>query len=238
MVRWRLSLALCTCLAQAQQFLDTLFSRGRRTHEYHHKEFFTTDGWSPVINMPQRDTDEYFALLRQDYHLVQDIQKDYVGYTIDIKVDPCRDLIKSGGLSEGCCRNTNAQGCQDYYDIVAGQDLQVAFLQNAHVATCRGTLFETDPNCGTYLEIHRPGRLEVYADIQIDDISLPNGYRTVFLATHRLCRGPHEIWWVVRTRSGPYVQKIKTFHVSAPTCKGPPGAAEPPIQQSSLSDIP
>eukprot|EP00930_Biecheleria_cincta_P005544 TRINITY_DN106475_c0_g1_i1.p1 TRINITY_DN106475_c0_g1~~TRINITY_DN106475_c0_g1_i1.p1 ORF type:complete len:261 (+),score=20.44 TRINITY_DN106475_c0_g1_i1:39-785(+) len=235
---WCLSLALCTSLVQAQDHLDTLFHRGRRTHEYGHKKFFNTAGWSPVINSPQRDTDDYFALLRQDYHMIQDIQRDYVGYTIDIRVDPCRDLIKAGGLGEACCKDTNQQGCQDYYNIESGQDLQVAFLQNAHVAGCRRTIFETDPNCGTYLEIHRPGRLEVYADIQIDDIGLPIGYRTVFLATHRLCRGDHETWWVVRTRSGPYVQKIKPFSVTAPSCSPPTGGPKPPVQLSSFSRIP
>ena len=25
-------------------------------------------------------------------------------------------------------------------------------MQNAHIASCRGTDFEYDPNCGTYLE--------------------------------------------------------------------------------------
>ena len=39
-------------------------------------------------------------------------------------------------------------------------------MQNAHIASCRGTDFEFDPNCGTYLEaafdvLGRPGPFKV-----------------------------------------------------------------------------
>ena len=53
----------------------------------------------------------------------------------------------------------NVAGCQHHPEIDAGEDLQVAYMQNAHIASCCGTDFEYDPNCGTYLEackIYRP----------------------------------------------------------------------------------
>eukprot|EP00931_Biecheleriopsis_adriatica_P007464 TRINITY_DN108744_c0_g1_i1.p1 TRINITY_DN108744_c0_g1~~TRINITY_DN108744_c0_g1_i1.p1 ORF type:complete len:236 (-),score=20.38 TRINITY_DN108744_c0_g1_i1:51-758(-) len=193
-------------------------------------------GWAPVTNMPQRDTDAYFKLLRSDYKFR--IQDDYVAYSIDILIDPCRDLIRAGGRGEGCCKNSNFAGCQHHPTVKAGQDLQVAYLQNAHIASCRGTEFEYDPNCGTFLEVHRPGQRPVLADVQIDYVPFPNGFQTVFLATHRLCLGPHEVWWVIRTRSGPYVQKTRSFYVTSPSCEAPPGAVSPPTPLADLADIP
>lgn len=57
-------------------------------------------------------------------------------------------------------------------------------MQNAHIASCRGTEFEYDPNCGTYLEAHiaeRPLRFRGYfevqkstADLRLARISRPN----------------------------------------------------------------
>lgn len=193
-------------------------------------------GWSPVKNMPQRDTAPYFALIRTDYKFR--LQNDYVAYSIDILIDPCRDLVRAGGRGSACCKDQNIAGCQHHPDIEAGQDLQVAYMQNAHIASCRGTDFEYDPNCGTYLEVHRPGTKEVLSDVRIDAQSFPSGYQTVFLATHRLCRGQYEVWWVVRTRSGPYVQRTRSFYVSSPTCETPLGGVDPPQPLLSLSDMP
>ncbi|CAK9102032.1 Uncharacterized protein SCF082_LOCUS47698 [Durusdinium trenchii] len=81
-------------------------------------------------------------------------------------------------------------------------------MQNAHIASCRGTEFEYDPNCGTYLEVHRPGQKAVLSDVRIDSTTTVTwtdlgagveqpyitsaGYQTRFLATHRLCRGEYE----------------------------------------------
>ncbi len=193
-------------------------------------------GWSPVKNMPQRDTAPYFALIRTDYKFR--LQNDYVAYSIDILIDPCRDLVRTGGIGSACCKDQSVAGCQHHPDIEAGQDLQVAYMQNAHIASCRGTDFEYDPNCGTYLEVHRPGTKEVLSDVRIDATSFPSGYQTVFLATHRLCRGQYEVWWVVRTRSGPYVQRTRGFYVSLPSCETPPGGVDPPQPLLSLSDMP
>ena len=87
-------------------------------------------GWSPVKNMPQRDTAPYFALIRTDYKFR--LQNDYVTYSIDILIDPCRDLVRTGGIGSACCKDQSVAGCQHHPDVEAGQDLQVAYMQNAH----------------------------------------------------------------------------------------------------------
>jgi hypothetical protein len=196
------------------------------------------NGWSLNSNIPAGDTQEYFHLIRTDYQFRLQDQDNYVKYSIDIRINPCKDAVKAGGRGDQCCRQTNVAGCQHNPDIFAGSDMQVAFLQNAHIPSCNGTVFQTDPNCGTYLEVHRPGNREVLADVQIDNVALPNGYMTVFLATHRLCLGHYEVWWVVRTRSGPYVQKVQPFNVLAPSCDAPPNKIAQTSPGMSTGDIP
>merc|ERR1719277_2638250 len=125
----------------------------------------------------------------------------------------------------------------------AGLDLQIAYFQNAHIPTCTGGDFDGDPNCGTYLEVHRPNRdPEILADVQIDGGldggRFMNGYRTARVSTWRLCLGEHELWWVVRTRSGPYVQKIAPFFIESPSCDAPLGGVPPQIDATFGSTIP
>lgn len=186
--------------------------------------------WQLSSAVPERDTDAYLAMLRTDYRFR--IQEEYVYYTIDILIDPCRDEIRAGGLGAECCSSTNRMGCQDYSDMEAGPDLQVAYFQNAHIPNCIGTPFQGDPNCGTYLEVHRQSGdwREVLADVRIDTVPKPNGYMTTRIATHRLCMGIYDVWWVVRTRSGPYVQRNKSFFVTAPSCPAPPGSPAGPSE--------
>eukprot|EP00933_Yihiella_yeosuensis_P067290 TRINITY_DN72045_c0_g1_i1.p1 TRINITY_DN72045_c0_g1~~TRINITY_DN72045_c0_g1_i1.p1 ORF type:complete len:223 (-),score=24.23 TRINITY_DN72045_c0_g1_i1:123-791(-) len=193
-------------------------------------------GWWMVEDLPPRDSQPYFNLLRTDYSFP--IQQDYISYSIDILIDPCKDVVRAGGKGVACCTDTNRAGCQHHGDVHAGPDLQVAYMQNAHIVSCRGTIYENDPNCGTYLEVHRPGDKRVLADVRIDAVPYIDGYKTVFIATHRLCLGLHEIWWVVRTRSGPKVQRIRAFNVLDPSCEAPPGAVKQQISASMLEAIP
>ncbi|CAK8986818.1 unnamed protein product [Durusdinium trenchii] len=213
-------------------------------------------GRSGLVASEEHATARHRAVLRIDPYGLQEfrLQNDYVAYSIDILIDPCRDLIRSGGRGSACCSFSGVAGCQHHPDVEAGQDLQVAYMQNAHIASCRGTEFEYDPNCGTYLEVHRPGQKAVLSDVRIDSTTTVTwtdlgagveqpyitsaGYQTRFLATHRLCRGEYEVWWVVRTRSGPYVQRTRAFYVSSPTCETPPGGIDPPTPLLSLSDMP
>merc|ERR1712118_198015 len=130
----------------------------------------------------------------------------------------------TGGRVMKCCKDSGILACQHHPNVVAGPDLQIAYFQNAHIVNCAGTVFEKDPNCGTYIEIHRQGREEirrqVLADLPLEEQFL-SGFRTAFLPTHRLCFGQHELWWVVRTRSVPFVQKVKEFSVTQPSCPKP-----------------
>merc|ERR1712232_1237199 len=180
------------------------------------------EGWGVVSSLPERDSDDYLKLLRTDYKFV--LQPQYVHYTVDMKVDPCRDAVQSGDLGKDCCYDTNAAACQHHPTIKAGLDLQIAYFISAHIPTCEGTEFDGDPNCGTYIEVHWPDEPEVLADVRIDGQGLVNGYRTGRISTHSLCLGDHELWWVVRTRSGPYVQQIQRFFVESPSCPAPEGS--------------
>ena len=118
--------------------------------------------------------------------------------------------------------------------------MKVAFFQNAHIATCQNTQYQDDVNCGTYLEIHKPGDPKVWADVAIDGTPFINGYRTVNIATYRLCLGDHEIWWVVRTRSGPYVQMKRSFNITGPSCteSKPAGAVPAPTENLPSPSVP
>jgi len=184
-------------------------------------------GWGEIRDVPDADSDEYFAMLRADYQFRE--QSDYVQYTIDIRVNPCYDAIKTGMLGENCCRFTNVHGCQDVPQVHAGDDLQIAYFQNAHIVSCRGTAYQQDPNCGTFIEVHRKmgDTVTVLADVRVDVVALPSGYQTTSVATYKLCLGDYELWWVVRSRAGPFVQKIKGFKVLTPTCNAPPGEIPP-----------
>ena len=109
--------------------------------------------------MPQLDSSDYLKTIRTDYRFID--QSDYVLYTIQLRIDPCRDLVEAGGAGDGCCFDTNVAGCQTYDSIAAGPDMQVAFFQNAHITNCQGTEFAGDPNCGTFLEVKVPVFLNV-----------------------------------------------------------------------------
>eukprot|EP00927_Polykrikos_kofoidii_P054649 TRINITY_DN49036_c0_g1_i1.p1 TRINITY_DN49036_c0_g1~~TRINITY_DN49036_c0_g1_i1.p1 ORF type:complete len:286 (-),score=20.48 TRINITY_DN49036_c0_g1_i1:109-966(-) len=199
-------------------------------------------GWGVIASLPARDSDAYFKLVRTDYTFK--LEPDYIGYSIDLRVDPCRDLVRAGSAGKECCSDTNTAGCQHHPSIKAGADLQIAYFQNAHIPTCAGTIFEGDPNCGTYIEVHRPflerttlpvgapelhpKEREILGDMKIDGGTLMSGYRKGKIPTHRLCLGDHELWWVVRTRSGPFVQKIQPFSVERPSCPAPEGAVPAP----------
>lgn len=187
-------------------------------------------GWGVLDAVPESDTRAYFAMLRTDYKFQIQEEVGRIYYSIDMRVDPCRDLVQAGGLGEECCFDTNVAGCQHHDIIEAGPDLQIAFFQNAHIPRCTGTIFEGDPNCGTYIEVHRKDEVDVLADVPIDLEAFPNGYRTTRVATHRLCLGEHELWWVVRTRSGPYVQARRAFNVSLPSCVAPQGSVRAPTE--------
>mmetsp|Transcript_109231 Transcript_109231/g.308095 ORF Transcript_109231/g.308095 Transcript_109231/m.308095 type:complete len:241 (-) Transcript_109231:156-878(-) len=193
-------------------------------------------GWDVKKSRPNSDSEIFLRMLRTDYKVR--IQPDYVHYTIDLLVQPCRDTVQAGVYASECCMDTGRAACQHHPRVTAGLDLQIAYFQNAHIPTCSGTVFEGDPNCGTYIEIHRPNDHEILGVVQIDGKGLSNGYRTTRVPTHRLCSGSYELWWVVRTRSGPYVQKTRDFYVVYPSCPAPEGAIEAPGFAQSRGQMP
>merc|ERR1711998_264383 len=107
-----------------------------------------------------------------------------MGYEIEILINPCKDFVKTGERGEKCCYDSNLAACQDDPVIQAGDDIQLAYFQNAHISTCVGTPFAGDPNCGTYLEVHRKHgspeqKTRVLADVKLED-EFTDGFRTVY----------------------------------------------------------
>ena len=106
--------------------------------------------------------------------------------------------------------------------------LELGYTQNAYVADCGGP-YAGSEHCGTYLEVHRPGREEKLAEVRLPGV-LPSGYRmTVISTTYKrdpalvLCYDPvkggrYEVWWVLRALDGFYVQKRMPFTVISPLC--------------------
>lgn len=147
-------------------------------------------------------------------------------YQIDIRVLPCLAVVAAGGRRDQCCAGTAEVNCQDNPGgIQAGDDLQIAYFQNAHISSCDNTEFADDVNCGTFIEIHRaPESVTKLSDTEarvLHDVKLTNAngaFATTYISTASLCAGTYELWWVVRTRSGPYVQFRKSFTVTLPSC--------------------
>jgi hypothetical protein len=176
-----------------------------------------------------RGTPTYFTTLRRDYKFRLTSWGDPAAalegegkfwaylYQIDMRIEPGDE-----------CSGTGGAGCGDATSgVTAGDDLQFGYIQNAHISTCKKTEFEDDPNCGTFVEVHRAQSradavlTDAVAEV-LADIKLENGdgtFVTTPLSTAGLCTGDYELWWVVRTRSGPYVQFRKPFTVLSPSCE-------------------
>ena len=188
---------------------------------------FDFTGTGSTRNFPIRNTDQYFASLRKDYNYRIISPTPTPGgslssptlYKIEIRIEPCRLAVLTGNRMNNCCDNTNEANCQDHTSIDAGEDMQVAYFQNAHIPTCVGTVFETDPNCGTFIEVHRVNDVDVVADLPLTKGDTTHGFRSAYIDTTRLCAGDYELWWVVRTRAGPFVQYRKLFKVLSPSCE-------------------
>eukprot|EP00397_Hematodinium_sp_SG-2012_P046396 GEMP01052398.1.p1 GENE.GEMP01052398.1~~GEMP01052398.1.p1 ORF type:complete len:260 (+),score=46.38 GEMP01052398.1:117-896(+) len=209
-------------------------------------------GWGSVENYKtkiqhgQDNFEEYSASLRRDYNFR--IARDSPYFKVDIRIDPCKNYVQTGQRGKECCWDTNVVACQNHpYTVKGGPDLQIGYFLNAHIPTCRGTPFEDDPNCGTFIEVHQsigdysriavdivnpqgPGddvelapsfNATVLADAKIESDFL-NGFRTLYMRTDRLCSGWYELWWVVRTlRAGPFVLRRVPFFMYFPSCAVP-----------------
>lgn len=106
--------------------------------------------------------------------------------------------------------------------------LALGYTQTAYVVECGGQ-YQSSPDCGTLLEVHRPGRRDVLASTRLRSVT-PSGYRmTVVSTTYQgnssrvICYDPinggrHEVWWVLRTLYRYFVQKRMPFAVVSPLC--------------------
>jgi hypothetical protein len=106
--------------------------------------------------------------------------------------------------------------------------LAVGYTQSAFVVDCGGQ-YAGSPDCGTTLEVHRPGRRGVLASTRLLAVN-PSGYRMTVISTtymgdsaRVICYDPvnggrHEVWWVLRTLYRYYVQKRVPFVVTSPLC--------------------
>ncbi len=228
--------------------LLSLFLITPTTHASTHLTISTSHDYSgqgSLESVAARGSAAYLGALRRDYKFRvtnggtpanalagEETYWPYL-YQIDIRIEPCANTTLTGTLGV-CCSGTGAANCGDKKDgIIAGPDLKFAYIQNAHISNCAGTDFEDDPNCGTFIEVHRATSAVASASLTEDvaeilaDVQLASGEGT-FVATHvatsMLCTGDYELWWVVRTRSGPYVQFRKSFTVLSPSCKAPPNS--------------
>lgn len=110
--------------------------------------------------------------------------------------------------------------------------LEVGITQSAYVVECGGKAM-TDPHCGTFLEIHRPGRADKLSETRLRG-SYPSGYRmTIISTTYKrhssrvICydpikQGNYEAWWVQRTFYNFIVERRIPFRVISPECDWDP----------------
>jgi hypothetical protein len=110
--------------------------------------------------------------------------------------------------------------------------LEVGYTQNAYIADCGG-VWAGNEHCGTYLEVHRPGRAEKLGEVRLVGLAT-SGYRMTVLSTtykkdpsKALCYDPvkggqYELWWVVRAPDKFSVLKTMPFAVASPQCDWDP----------------
>ncbi|CEM00595.1 unnamed protein product [Vitrella brassicaformis CCMP3155] len=159
---------------------------------------------------------------------------DPVLYKATILVDPCKDQVLAGGRGFSCCKSSGIAVCQDHPEaVVAEEDLHIAYFQNAHIPVCLGE-FESDPDCGSFIEIHKYGDYAIESSVELRN-EWPNGFESIFIPTENLCAGSYELWWVVRTPSGPYVQYTKPFWVVDPSCDDPRLPPRPQTQSTATA---
>ena len=106
--------------------------------------------------------------------------------------------------------------------------IELAVTQTNFIIECDND-FKTDPHCGTFLEVHRPGFADKIGEARLRAM-YPSGYRTTVLSTtykgdqtRTLCydsikKGKFELWWVQRTRYNFVVERRIPFSIISPEC--------------------
>ena len=210
-------------------------------------EFESTDG-SPTL--PNGDPNPNYGVRVYQYSDGASVPSNALRRPPDkLVIDPsCTGVLQPPGRVD-CVTNRIARrpwpsmpACWNYNDTVnAGIGcrspldgtplplcLELGYTQNAYIADCGGP-YAGSEHCGTYLEVHRPGREEKLAEVRLPGV-LTSGYRMTVISTtvkknpdHVLCYDPfragqYEAWWVLRTLDGFNVQKRLPFVVISPLC--------------------
>ena len=106
--------------------------------------------------------------------------------------------------------------------------IELGVTQTNFIVECANE-FQSDPHCGTFLEVHRPGFAEKLGEARLRAM-YPSGYRMTVLSTtykgdtaRTLCfdalkQGRFELWWVQRTRYNFVVERRIPFSITSPQC--------------------
>lgn len=132
-------------------------------------------------------------------------------YLVRLKINPCTHVN-----DDYCCNGRNEGMCQDNPLTEASSATIVAWSFNNYLTQCSNE-FADEAECGTFIEVHRPGSRKVLSDIRISSY-YSVGFSTVLVDTSALCAGYYELWWVVRTRNGRIIQYVKQFFIIWPSC--------------------
>lgn len=115
-------------------------------------------------------------------------------------------------------------GCAGRSGVPMANCVAVGYASTAYIAQCGGE-FAEDNHCGTFLELHLPGKRGIISQTKLTT-PITSGYATTVLPltwfgdTSRIaCEGPYEIWWVQRTRFNFVIQLRKRIRLFAPKCE-------------------
>jgi hypothetical protein len=178
--------------------------------------------------------EEYSRLMGQDLYINEACTGQYRPFTncVDAR------LAKRDASIHPSCFNYNAtiesnKKCRAPSDSTPLDFcVEIAITQTAHILECGGP-YEADEHCGTWLEIHRPGRKEILSSTRLKSI-FTSGYRMSLLSltykredNHVLCydrikNGDYEVWWVQRTLDRWRVERRIPFRVVSPQCDWDP----------------
>lgn len=107
-------------------------------------------------------------------------------YIVEIRINPCKNRATTL-----CCQGLNAGACEDHPIIQAGPNLEIAWAFNNYIILCSNEFIE-EPECGTFIEIHRPKESLMLSSLRITK-DYSTGYSTEYLYTKNLCAGPYEV---------------------------------------------
>ncbi|RLN54498.1 hypothetical protein BBJ28_00013538 [Nothophytophthora sp. Chile5] len=173
------------------------------------------------------------------------LDDDLVPYRLQKRLSPSGLAVTKNYTDSGCTGRLRAlvpmaqvvrPACWDHNDSVDAlascysvdgrmRDTCVAvgYMQTSYITQCGGT-YALSNHCGTFLELHEPGKEVILSQTRLMG-AYPSGFRTTTLPlffqgdrARTICMGDYEIWWVQRTRYNFIVQKKKKFRITSPQC--------------------